>query len=339
MNKLITNHSVDLTFVILHGIWFTQKELDRFGGVLDDYLVLLDKYLAAADRQAKIGGIPGSQWTVQGCLIAVCNIAALYEYNSQTSRLRQAWKEEAMEDAPVPTLTEITNNEYEIPLSPLPLSHEASSWSQTGFGTISEHATPSTVSSSKLQGAGLVVAAKQEARSYSLEYAIRMSFKILELVLERIDDNNVLPHVHTYMVFLLHVAKSVPAMRLIERDFPFKPLVTLLNSLIKAESESSQSQVDSVDSTIHYETLEFPTRQGRPLPEDWTLRGLEYAMNYFPKGWIEGAKVDHEERLLELPSFLAVRRERILWLGYNISKASISILEYYEIGTDSPLGV
>ena len=338
MNKLITNRSVDLTFVMLHGIWFTHVELDRFEGVLDDYLSLLDKYI----------GIAGQKWTVQGCLVAVCNIAALYEYNSRTSRLRQAWKEgiawkegtaayteEAMEDAPAPTLMETANNDYETLLPPLPLSHETSSEHATPPLTISsEHATPSTVSSNKLQSADqenktspVVAAIDQEAsdeRSWvPLQYAIKMSFKILELVLERIDDNNVLPHVHTYMVFLLHVAKSVPAMQLIEQDFPFKGLVTLLNSLIKAESESSQSQVDS---TIHYETLEFPRRQGRPLPEDWTLRGLEYAMNYFPDGWIEGAKVDDEERLLELPSFLAARKERILWLGYMISQVSICIL-------------
>lgn len=43
-------------------------------------------------------------------------------------------------------------------------------------------------------------------------------------------------------------------------------------------------------------------------------------MNYFPDGWIEGAKVDDEERLLDLPSFLAARKERILWLGYMIAQ-------------------
>ena len=87
-----------------------------------------------------------------------------------------------------------------------------------------------------------------------------MSFKILELVLERIDDNNVLPHVHTYMVFLLHLAKSTPGMRLIEQHFPFNSLAILLNSLIKAKSESSLSQADS---TIHFETPEFPRRPFR----------------------------------------------------------------------------
>ncbi|RPB22954.1 hypothetical protein L211DRAFT_884268, partial [Terfezia boudieri ATCC MYA-4762] len=70
-----------------------------------------------------------------------------------------------------------------------------------------------------------------------------------------------------------------------------------------AEAES----LSQVESTIHFEFDEFPKRSGRPLPEDWTLRGLEFTRNYFPSGWIEEAKVDDEERLLELPSFLAAR--------------------------------
>jgi len=44
--------------------------------------------------------------------------------------------------------------------------------------------------------------------------------------------------------------------------------------------------------------------------------------NYFPSGWIEDAKVDYKERLLELPSCLAARKQRILWLGYMIAKVS-----------------
>ena len=327
MNKLTTNRSVDRTFVMLHGIWFTHVELDRFEGVLDDYLGLLDNYI----------GISGQKWTVQGCLIAVCNIAALYEYNSQTSRLRQAWKEgivaskeEPMEDAP--TSMETTNSECDTLLPPLPLPHEASSEHATPLTISSEHDTPSSISSNELQSTNqktkaypvtATIEQEDDGSSVPLQYAIKMSFKILELVLERIDDNNVLPHVHTYMAFLFHLSKSIPAMRLIEQDFPFQSLATLLNSLTKAESEGFISQADS---TIHFETLEFPKRQGRPLPEDWTLRGLEYTMNYFPDGWIEGAKVDDEERLLELPSFLAARKERILWLGYMIAQVSILII-------------
>lgn len=55
-------------------------ELERLEGMLGDEH-LLDKYI----------GIVRQKWTVQGCLIAVCNIC---EHNSRASRLRQAWKED-----------------------------------------------------------------------------------------------------------------------------------------------------------------------------------------------------------------------------------------------------
>ncbi|KAF8418948.1 hypothetical protein EV426DRAFT_299395 [Tirmania nivea] len=306
------NQPVDVSFVTLHGIWFTHIDLDRFDGVLDEYLSLLDKHISKV----------GEKWTVQGCLVAVCNIAALYQYNSRSSKLRQAWKEgtvpikeEDVDDLPALNIGETTGNEYDSLLPPLP--REASS----------EHATPLlAITCGKAQSgynetkAAVAAAIKQEAGDEGswvpLEYAIKMSFSILELVLERVDDSHVLPHVHTWMVFLYHITNSAPAMRLIEQDFPFESLTSFLNSLIKAESGS----LNKAESTIHFEFDEFPKRQRRPLPEDWTLRGLEFTRNYFPPGWIEEAKVDDEERLLELPSFLAARKQRILWLGYMIAK-------------------
>jgi len=84
---------VDVSFVTLHGIWFTHIDLDRFDGVLDEYLSL-DNHISGV----------GKKFNVEGCLVAVCNIAALYQYNSRTRKLRQAWKEgtvsikEEMED-------------------------------------------------------------------------------------------------------------------------------------------------------------------------------------------------------------------------------------------------
>ena len=56
---------------------------------------------------------------------------------------------------------------------------------------------------------------------------------------------------------------------------------------------------------------------GQPLPEDFDIRGLPYAQDYFPKDWFPEAVVDDEERSMELPSMVAPRVERILWLGLH----------------------
>lgn len=76
----------------------------------------------------------------------------------------------------------------------------------------------------------MAAAIKQEAGGEGswipLEYAIKISFSILGLILERVNDNYVLPHIHTWMVFLHHITNSAPAMRLIEQGFPCESLTS-----------------------------------------------------------------------------------------------------------------
>ena len=57
---------------------------------------------------------------------------------------------------------------------------------------------------------------------------------------------------------------------------------------------------------------------GRPLFEDFLLRGQLWSELYFPSAWFTDAQVDDEERSLELPSMTAERTERILWLAMRI---------------------
>ncbi|KAI5811270.1 hypothetical protein DFH27DRAFT_19132 [Peziza echinospora] len=297
--------TVDGCLVALHAIWFTHIGLDRFDGILEQYIPMLDAHISSHKEK----------WNVQGCLIAVCNIAALYQYNSDHSKLRQAWKEgratikEEGEAKSEVTTEKTTTSEYEGVLPPLPR------------GASSEHVTPlALIAKSKIQSEGYkskvtpIEEAANEASWVPLEYAIKLAFQTLKVVLD-VDDPCILPHIHAWLVFLFHNKDSIPAMRLLERDFPWEQLTVLLNYLI--ESEGS----DPDPSDIDFERDEFPVRQHRPLPEDWTLRGLEWVQDYFPEKWIESAKVDDEERLLELPSFHAIRKERILWLAYKVAMA------------------
>jgi hypothetical protein len=56
----------------------------------------------------------------------------------------------------------------------------------------------------------------------------------------------------------------------------------------------------------------------RPLPEDYNLRGFDWAKRYFPPQWFEDSQIDYEERTQELPSITNIRRERILWLAMRV---------------------
>jgi hypothetical protein len=58
-----------------------------------------------------------------------------------------------------------------------------------------------------------------------------------------------------------------------------------------------------------------------PLPEDYLVRGLIWAHNYFPKKWFE-REHDEEERYLELASTVKSRMERVLRLGHKLASVS-----------------
>jgi rRNA-processing protein FCF1 len=143
-----------------------------------------------------------------------------------------------------------------------------------------------------------------------LSFSKRLAYEILGVALQRVGDSNVLPHVHIWLVFLAYVVKSEAAIRLLENEFPWEHLVFMLNSLV------GQSDQD------RFGCKEFPVPEkgrGRPLPEDYILRGLEWARKYFPNRWFEDAQVDEEERSVEVPSMENVRIERILWLATQVA--------------------
>lgn len=153
------------------------------------------------------------------------------------------------------------------------------------------------------------------AQEISLNYSKRLAYDILKIALDRIGDVNVLPHVHIWLVFMMHIKTSEPATRLLENEFPWDALVAMLNFLIKSfDSERFEGDM-------------FPVPEkgvGRPLPEDYTLRGLDWSRIYFPERWFEDAQVDDEERSLELPSMANIRVERILWLATRIAAVSFN---------------
>jgi len=133
---------------------------------------------------------------------------------------------------------------------------------------------------------------------------------MLAISLRRLGDKNVYPLVHVTLVFLFSLASVDKAMKYVEQDVPWGEICAFLNSLAKPDALTSKVWAN-----------EFPRPEnvvGRPLPEDFAMRGQLYARGFFPETWFSDAMVDDEERLLELPSMAAPRVERILWLGARI---------------------
>ncbi len=134
---------------------------------------------------------------------------------------------------------------------------------------------------------------------------------MLAISLRRLGDRNVYPLVHVSIMFLFSLASVNKAMKYVEQDVPWGEICSFLNSLAKQDAFTSRVW-----------TKEFPRPEnayGRPLPEDFAMRGRLYTGGFFPETWFSDAMVDDEERSLELPSMAAPRAERILWLGARIA--------------------
>lgn len=128
------------------------------------------------------------------------------------------------------------------------------------------------------------------------------------IVFRRYGDPNILPYLHVRLAFMLFMAAKDSAMRYLENSFPWNLLVPMLNSL------STQFK--------HHERIEseeFPQSSARPLPDDWSLRGLLWTEKLYPSDWFSNDKVDDDEKTFELPSMTEDRKERVLWLGYKLA--------------------
>jgi hypothetical protein len=113
-------------------------------------------------------------------------------------------------------------------------------------------------------------------------------------------------------------------------DTPWNELVDFLNTLVKTESQIElKSQTQTVAQPQNIDMLfspdVFPKDGERsdelPLLEDFLVRGLIWAHNYFPERWFD-REHDEEERYLELASTVKSRMERVLRLGYKLTTVS-----------------
>jgi hypothetical protein len=103
----------------------------------------------------------------------------------------------------------------------------------------------------------------------------------------------------------------------VEQDIPWTEICSFLHTLAGPNNLTSRVQERN-----------FPKPAegiGRPLPEDFIIRGQMYSQWYFPETWFTDAMVDDEERVLELPSMAETRTERILWLGFRLSSVRLTL--------------
>lgn len=128
------------------------------------------------------------------------------------------------------------------------------------------------------------------------------------IICRRYGDPNVLPYLNVRLSFMKFIAGNEAAMAYIQQVFPWTLVASMLNSL----SINFQN-------FTRIESEEFPRPSDRPLPEDWSLRGLLWTDKLFPSDWYTSDNVDDDEKTFELASMTEQRKERVLWLGYHLA--------------------
>lgn len=128
------------------------------------------------------------------------------------------------------------------------------------------------------------------------------------IISKRYGDHSILPYFNVRLSFLKFMASKPEAMKYIEASVPWSLIALTLNSLSIGFEHHTR-----IESEV------FPRPSHRPFPEDWSLRGLLWADNLFPDGWFSNEFADDDEKLFELPSMAEYRRERVLWLGWQLA--------------------
>ena len=279
---------METVFVKAHGLLFVQasQEPQKSQASLEGYVACVEE-LRVSLIESYIERT-GARFKEQGVFAAISNISALLEYGvldeqgSSRSILRVAIEKNRFGKV----ITETARN-------------------TTSIGTAS---SSPAVTKSLLDDMDFI---QYRVSQRTTLHASDIAFWTLSVVLEHLGDRNAFPLVHVYLVFLCSVMGIEKAMEVIEKDVPWSELAEFLNTIAKPETMTRK---------VRSEKFPKPSDGiGRPLPEDFVMRGQLWSEDYFPDTWFSDAAIDDEERALELPSMAAPRLERILWLGHRIA--------------------
>ncbi len=314
---------VEAAFIRAHALHFTRVGHERFPHLAEQFLSLLDNHI----------GRVTAKWKEQGVYIAVANFAALLGFGSKDSALQQALEaakgaQADTADTSGPSYSRFTGNDHEQPQD----LHNAQKFRQTGdtdiagrrsqdlgeIESILPQAPPSNESEDNQAYPPKVstheLAAAASISNTAFTGAKYLTFATLNLAAQRIGDHNVLPHIHVSLIFFFHLTFFDGALELVETDVPWKALATHLNILlVTPEPFTAHERMQSSD-------FPEPEEDGQPLPEDFSVRGLDWATNLHPEYLFSNATDDDGARSLQLPSVDDYRRLRVLWSAYQVSK-------------------
>lgn len=305
-------------FIKVHGILFSGTALETYDASLSRLIDLLDRYISRLAAKFK----------EQGIFAAIANISALFEYGggvrqsgATKSILQLCFK--PLRDAENRAIDEAkarATQEAETPAEASPAnSLLASKLIQVGDVDLTLLAVESIkpVALNMDINMDIIAPPDIEASLQFIARALKLAFNTFTICLQQIRDKNVLPLIGVYFMFIWDLTRieDVNGVKtLIMKEAPWREMCSFLNSLVKPETLTSRVRAPN-----------FPTpkeQNGRPLPEDFLMRGQWY----FPFHRFSGTMVDEEERAIEVASNVATRVERILWLGLHTASVCSTFL-------------
>lgn len=226
-------------FVRLHGMLFTRIQLDDFPDVMSRFMERLeeDARLDGISRKATITQV---DWM----LMASVNISAVLQYGSTSGVLRKALAQEGAERRK--QHASITEEGEEIPVE-----------GQIEGSGDSDEGKEQPIS----EGPRLLT---HEPPSPSFTYALQLAFEMLEHTLSHPNRlqgiHHVLnPYITLLLTFVATLFRQPHAGAVLIPSVPWHRLVELLNAIPEGDIKEETRLIN-----------------GPPLPEDWTIRGMEW---------------------------------------------------------------
>jgi hypothetical protein len=272
---------IDTNFIRAHAVLFEDQDPQDFHKSKAEFTGNLDNHI----------GRVTAKWKEQGVYIAVTNVASWFDYGKDNNALRQVFLTHLYDKAKNSPASAVENN------------------IRTASPGDLQDPTPPLYKAKELTGK-----VKELSAIDIFRHAQLLTNETFALVLQRIGDKNVLPHVHIMLAFLTAFASNSYVSPLLANT-PWAKLVAFLNTLIKTENQiqfQNQDQDQNINTLLAADV--FPAQGERgdelPLPEDYLVRGLIWSQDYFPKKWFE-REHDEEERYLELASTVKNRVSNI----------------------------
>ncbi|KAH7002580.1 hypothetical protein EDB80DRAFT_867582 [Ilyonectria destructans] len=156
----------------------------------------------------------------------------------------------------------------------------------------------------------------ESKRIQQLENACTLAQQSDSCVFINAENLDFMAYLHVRLVFMLYVVDHPSAMAYLTHWVPWDLVASSLNDVTVRIHSKGLNPI---------EVFSNPFRgEDGPLPEDWDMRGLGWAGNYFPPNWFSAHDLDFYSLAggAEIPTRELARERRVLAVGQRLAQFS-----------------